>query len=263
MPEQPAPGDATPSPSRSRTSMTRTRSSSLPRGLLPALVATTCLAFTACASGSAGSGSGSAAAGAPTREAAGTGEAESAYVQADVDFMQGMIHHHAQAVVMARMAPDRAETPGLRRLASRILNSQKTEISVMSDWLRDRGESVPEIADLARDTAADGRAFGDGNPGPVEGWDEGPQMPGVLSDARMRELEEARGEEFDRLFLEYMIDHHAGAVTMVENLVGAPGAAREESVFRLASGIRADQSTEIDRMRQMLREQMFGSGSPR
>jgi len=243
--------------------MTQKRSNSLPSGLLPCLAAATCLALTGCASGGGGSAGAAPSTGAPTTEAAEAGEGAEDYVQADVNFMQGMIHHHAQAVVMARMAPTRAGSPGVRRLTSRILNSQKTEISVMSDWLRDRGETVPEIAALARDTSEDGRAYGPGNPGPIQGWDEGPQMAGILSDARMRELDEARGEEFDRLFLEYMIEHHEGAVTMVENLVDSPGGAREESVFRLASGIRADQAMEIDRMRQMLREQMFGSGSRR
>jgi len=244
--------------------MTQERIISLSRGLPPTLAAAICLALAACASGGAGSSGAAPSTGAPTTEAAGTeSAAANEYVQADVDFMQGMIHHHAQAVVMARMAPTRAGSSAVHRLTSRILNSQKTEISVMSDWLRDRGESVPEIAALARDTAGDGRAYGPGNPGPIEGWDEGPQMAGILSDALMEELEAARGDEFDRLFLKYMIDHHAGAVTMVENLVAAPGGAREESVFRLASGIRSDQAMEIDRMREMLREQMFGSGSRR
>lgn len=243
--------------------MTQKRSTFLPTGLFPCLAAATCLALAGCASGGGGSAGAAPSTGAPTAEAAEAGGGTGDYVQADVNFMQGMIHHHAQAVVMARMAPTRAGSPGVRRLTSRILNSQKTEISVMSDWLRDRGESVPEIAALARDTAEDGRAYGPGNPGPIQGWDEGPQMAGILSDAQMRELDAARGDEFDRLFLEYMIEHHAGAVTMVENLVASPGGAREESVFRLASGIRSDQAMEIDRMRQMLREQMFGSGSRR
>ncbi len=240
-----------------RISMTRTRSSSLPGELLTGLAAATCLATAACAAAGGGPGGASPSAGAPTTDTASAAESAGDYVQADVDFMQGMIHHHAQAVVMARMAPTRAGSPAVRRLTSRILNSQKTEISLMADWLRDRGESVPEIASLAEDRAEDAA------PGPIQGWDEGPQMAGILSDAKMEELDEARGEEFDRLFLEYMIEHHAGAVTMVDNLVRSPGAARQASVFELASGIRADQSTEIDRMRKMLREQMFGSGSPR
>lgn len=236
--------------------MRQQRTTSLPRYLPVGLAAAVSLALAACAS-AGGSGGPAPSPASATAEAAGTEESSDDYVQADVDFMQGMIHHHAQAIVMARMAPTHDAGPAVSRLAARILNSQKTEISVMSDWLRDRSESVPESAALANDTATAG------NPGPVEGWDQGPQMAGILSDARMRELDAARGDEFDRLFLEYMIEHHAGAVTMVENLVAAPGAAREESVFRLASGIRSDQSMEIDRMRRMLREQMFGTGSRR
>lgn len=243
--------------------MTQTRSTFLTRRVLPGLAAATCVALTACASGGAGPGGPGPAEGEPAVQAADAEGTASDYAEADVAFMQGMIRHHAQAVVMARMAPSRAGSPGVRRLTSRILNSQKTEISVMSDWLRDRGEAVPEIAALAGDTAADGREYGPANPGPIEGWDEGPRMPGVLSDAQMRELDAARGDEFDRLFLTYMIEHHAGAVTMVENLVRSDRGAREESVFRLASGIRSDQATEIDRMRQMLREQLFGPGSQR
>jgi uncharacterized protein (DUF305 family) len=208
----------------------------------------------ACAS--TGSGGEEPSATTPSAEAAATERTDGDPVQADVDFMQGMIHHHAQAVVMARMAPTHEAGPAVSRLAARILNSQKTEISIMSDWLRDRGQTVPEYAALAEEEAA-----GEG-PGPIDGWDEGPQMPGVLSDARMARLHEARGEEFDRLFLTFMIDHHAGAVTMVERLVAQPRGAREESVFRLASGIRSDQEMEIDRMRQMLRELLFGSGTP-
>lgn len=195
------------------------------------------------------------------------------YAEADVDFMRGMIHHHAQAVVMARMAPDRVESPALRRLAARILNTQLTEIDLMQDWLRDRDEPVPEPAVVAESGGADGTGEGGGGaraedgaadapPAPPGGWDEGPQMPGLLSDAQMEKLHASDGATFDRLFLTYMIDHHDGAVTMVEKLIRSPGAAREEAVFRLASGIRADQATEIDRMRTMLREHVLDGGTP-
>jgi len=218
-----------------------------------------CLAPAACASAGSGAGGGN---GSGTDPAA-----------PDVAFMRGMIHHHAQAVAMARMAPDRAASPAVRRLTARILNSQKTEIDLMADWLRDRGQPAPEIAARALEAAGSGS---DGRPGdagetgggpggaiaPPGGWDAGPRMPGVLSDAKMARLEAARGEEFDRLFLTFMIEHHDGAVTMVKNLVDSPDGAREESVFRLASGIRSDQSAEIDRMREMLRELLFGAGRP-
>jgi uncharacterized protein (DUF305 family) len=219
------------------------------------------VASVACATGAAGSADGTgtepaggaATASATEDRAAGAG---GEYTEADVRFMTGMIHHHAQAVVMARMAPTHGASPAVRRLTSRILNSQKTEISLMRDWLRDRGEPAPEPAAVA-EGAAEEPDLG----APAEGWDAGPQMPGLLSDRQMARLDAARGETFDRLFLTLMIRHHEGAVAMVDDLVASRGAAREEAVFRLASGIRADQSTEIDRMRSMLRDQLSGAGS--
>jgi len=232
-----------------------------------------CLVAAACAS----TGTGGADAPSPGADASAESPRPEAanreYAEADVRFMQGMIHHHAQAVAMARLVPGHAGTPSVERLAARILSSQRTEIEVMADWLRDRDEPVPEIAARAVE-AAEASASGDGPAAdgggeaaaarlaPPGGWDAGPQMPGVLSDAKMERLEAAGGQEFDRLFLTYMIDHHAGAVTMVKKLVDSPRGAREESVFRLASGIRADQSTEIDRMRSMLRDVLFGTESP-
>lgn len=241
-------------------------------GVARAATLCACLVAAACAS----TGTGGTAAPSPDADAAAEAAPAEApqreYTDADVSFMQGMIHHHAQAVAMARLVPGRVGTPSVERLAARILNSQKTEIEVMADWLRDRDEPVPEIAARAvaaaeASASADGAleaGEGDGvaDVAPPGGWDAGPQMPGVLSDAKMDRLEAAGGQEFDRLFLTYMIDHHAGAVTMVKKLVDSPGGAREESVFRLASGIRADQSTEIDRMRSMLRDVLFGTESP-
>lgn len=185
-------------------------------------------------------------------EAARSAEGGGEYTEADVRFMTGMIHHHAQAVVMARMAATHGAGGAVRRLTSRILSSQKTEIRLMQDWLRDRGEPVPEPSALAEGAAEDPDLGA-----PPGGWDAGPQMPGLLSDEQMGRLDAARGEEFDRLFLTFMIRHHEGAVTMVDRLVSSRGAAREQAVFRLASGIRADQATEIDRMRTMLRSQLF------
>ncbi len=219
------------------------------RGLARDLGVSACLLAVGCASTTAGDGTAT-----PGPSPA-----------ADVAFMRGMIHHHAQAVVMTRLVPDRAASPAVRRLAARILNSQMTEIALMADWLRDRGEPVPERAGLAVDAALE-EETGDATSGDLEppgGWDAGPQMPGILSDAQMARLEAARGKDFDRLFLTYMIEHHEGAVVMVDRLVGERGAAREESVFRLASGIRADQASEIDRMRTMLRDVVLESDGPR
>lgn len=218
-----------------------------------------CLAAAACASATGGSG----AATGPDPGSVEPERSARSHSEADVAFMRGMIHHHAQAVAMARLVPERAASPALRRLAARILNSQETEISLMADWLRDRGEPVPDLAAAALAPAAEGSPeAAERRIAPPGGWDAGMQMPGLLSDEKMARLEAARGDDFDRLFLRYMIEHHDGAVVMVEELVRSPDGAREESVFRLASGIRADQSSEIDRMRTMLRASLLGDESP-
>ena len=243
--------------------MSPAASTAVLRGLPRGLAVWACLATAACASATGGSGPATAP-GDGSAEAARSERPAGSHSADDVSFMRGMIHHHAQAVAMARLVPDRTGSPAVRRLAARILNSQETEISLMADWLRDRGEPVPELASSALAAAQEERAPGaaERTLAPPGGWDAGMQMPGLLSDQQMARLEEARGEDFDRLFLRYMIEHHGGAVTMVEKLVRSPDGAREESVFRLASGIRADQSSEIDRMRTMLRESLFEGDSP-
>lgn len=166
------------------------------------------------------------------------------WTEADVDFVRGMIHHHAQAVVMARMAPTHGASERIRTLTARILNSQEGEIALMRDWLLDRGEPAPDVA-------PDGTIEGHVHTGP---------MPGMLTERQMKELREARGEEFDRLFLIYMIQHHEGALTMVNELFATSGAAQNEVTFRLASDIAADQTSEIERMRTMLRAMVFETG---
>jgi uncharacterized protein (DUF305 family) len=160
------------------------------------------------------------------------------YTDADVQFMSDMIGHHAQALVMAGWAPTHGASPAVLRLAERIINGQEDEIASMQRWLRDRGHPAPD-------------------PGASEMHHSEHQhmmMPGMLTEAQMKELDQARGREFDRLFLTYMIQHHKGALTMVKHLFGTPGAAREETTFKLASDISADQSSEIDRMQRMLAE---------
>ncbi len=170
------------------------------------------------------------------------------YTPADVEFMTGMIHHHAQALVMASMAPTHGASASIRVLAERIINSQKDEIALMQRWLRDRKEPVPEPADPAMNMRIGDHAM---------------HMPGMLSDEQMEELRAARGPEFDRLFLTYMIQHHQGALTMVDELFTTYGAGQSDAVFKLASDIGADQASEIDRMRSMLREMLFEPvGSP-
>jgi uncharacterized protein (DUF305 family) len=161
------------------------------------------------------------------------------YTEADIHFMSGMIGHHAQAIVMAGWAPTHGASASIRTLAARIINAQQDEIVTMQRWLRNRRLPVPE----ARAT---------GMPMIMNGMQHDMLMPGMLSEAQMKELDAARGEEFDRLFLTYMIQHHRGAVTMVQQLFGSEGAAQDEIVFKFANDVNVDQSTEIARMEKML-----------
>jgi uncharacterized protein (DUF305 family) len=159
------------------------------------------------------------------------------YTRADAEFMSGMIGHHAQAVVMAGWAPSHGASAAVRALCERIVVAQRDEIVSMQRWLRDRREPVPD---------ADPRGH------LMPGMDEPMLMPGMLTPAQMAELDAARGVEFDRLFLRYMIQHHQGAIAMVERLMASRGAAQDDVVFKFAADVNADQITEIDRMTLML-----------
>ena len=150
---------------------------------------------------------------------------------ADVEFMQGMIGHHAQALEMTALLYERTEWQDMRLLAQRIDVSQADEIGMMQGWLEARDESVPQ--------------------GDEHHQHAGMLMPGMLTPAQMAELGAERGSEFDRLFLEYMIMHHQGAVIMVEQLFASAGAGQESVIFGFASDVVADQSMEITRMRRM------------
>jgi uncharacterized protein (DUF305 family) len=154
------------------------------------------------------------------------------YTEADVRFMSDMIAHHGQALVMAGWAPSHEAGHSVRILAERIVNAQQDEIATMQQWLRDRDQPVPQ-------------------PG-AHGHGHAMLMPGMLTDEQMGQLDQAKGPEFDRLFLGFMIQHHRGAVTMVDSLIATPGAARDETTFKLANDISVDQSTEIARMETML-----------
>ena len=167
------------------------------------------------------------------------------YTQADIQFMSMMIAHHAQAIDIARWAPTHGASQSLRVLSERVINAQKDEIALMQRWLRERQLPVPEA------TAA--MSMGGGHMH---------HMPGMLSAEQLAQLDQARDKEFDRLFLTFMIQHHSGAVTMVEDLFRSEGAALDDTVFKLASDISADQTTEIERMQQMLAGLMFGPQSP-
>jgi len=167
------------------------------------------------------------------------------YTEADVRFMSMMIHHHAQAIVMARWAPTHGASPSVQRLADRIINAQQDEIQTMQGWLRDRRQKVPDA------TATGERMV-------MNGMEHEMLMPGMLNDAQMKELNAARGPEFDRLFLKYMIQHHRGAVSMVKELFDSYGAGQDEVVFKFASDVNVDQTTEIARMEKMLISMTLG-----
>ncbi|HEX9709302.1 MAG TPA: DUF305 domain-containing protein [Candidatus Thermoplasmatota archaeon] len=161
------------------------------------------------------------------------------FTPADVRFVTGMIGHHAQALVMAGLAPSHGASASLRTLAARIINAQRDEIALMEQWLRDRGQPVPRVRVEGTELV-------------VHGAEHALHMPGMLTPEQLRELDMARDAEFDRLFLTYMIQHHRGAVTMVEELFATDGAAQDEAVFKLASDVQVDQTTEISRMELML-----------
>ncbi|HMB81595.1 MAG TPA: DUF305 domain-containing protein [Vicinamibacterales bacterium] len=161
------------------------------------------------------------------------------YSDADVEFMSGMIPHHAQAVVMAGWAPSHGARKDVAIFCERIVVGQRDEIATMQTWLRDRGETVPDAASTRHHMK-------------MNGMEHDMLMPGMLTDEDMAALDRARGPEFDRLFLTGMIKHHQGAIDMVDVLFKAYGAAQDELVFKFASDVYADQSTEINRMYEML-----------
>jgi uncharacterized protein (DUF305 family) len=154
------------------------------------------------------------------------------FTPADVRFMQGMIGHHAQALEMTALVPTHGGSDAIGKLAQRIELSQADEIKMMQEWLTGRGQKVPD----QHAHHAPGATL----------------MPGMLTAGEMARLAQARGPEFDRLFLEFMIKHHEGALTMVQDLFAQPGAGQESDVFAFASDVDADQRMEIDRMRAAL-----------
>jgi uncharacterized protein (DUF305 family) len=164
------------------------------------------------------------------------------YTGADVKFMQGMIHHHAQALDMTALLTKNTASEDMRKLGLRIQVSQTDEIKMMQQWLQARGQTVPDPHALHM-------------PGMVmPGMDHGPMMPGMLTPEEMARLAELKGAAFDRFFLEGMIRHHGGALTMVQELFATPGAGQDSDIFAFASDVDADQRMEIDRMNSMLRE---------
>ena len=229
------------------------------------------------------------------------------FTQPDVDFMAGMIGHHAQALIMSSMASVNNASPSVVTLTKRIINAQKDEIGIMQRWLHDRKQMVPQVTidglqliiepgsepSLVFDSAQVAHAvkhfnkhgsYMDNNHYQMmhgsemshEGMDHGTMehgesemshegmdhsgmhdhssMPGMLTQKQLEELALAKGTEFDRLFLTYMIQHHTGAIIMVKDLVETDGAAQELQIGELAGEINVDQQTEIERMRLMLME---------
>jgi uncharacterized protein (DUF305 family) len=161
------------------------------------------------------------------------------YSTADVDFMTGMIPHHAQAVLIAGWAASHGARPDVRVLCERMVVGQRDEIEFMRTWLRDRGQVVPDAK------ATHHRMK-------MNGVEHDMLMPGMLSPEELKQLDKARNDEWDRLFLTFMIRHHEGAIKMVDDLFNSYGALQDDDVYKFASDMYADQTTEIDRMHTML-----------
>jgi len=163
------------------------------------------------------------------------------YSEADVDFMSGMIPHHAQAVLMGGWAPTHGARPELRVLCERMAITQRDEIEFMRNWLRDREQAVPAANATAHRMK-------------MNGVEHDMLMPGMLTAEQLAQLDKARGPEWDRLFLTFMIKHHEGALKMVDDLFASFGALQDDDVYKFASDLYADQTTEIERMHKMLEE---------
>lgn len=161
------------------------------------------------------------------------------YTAADVRFMQNMIGHHVQALVMTAMAPTHGAGDRLLRLAEKIDISQRDEIALMEQWLTDRNQALPSASYM-----------------------DHMMMPGMLSPEQLAQLDAARGHEFERLFLTFMIRHHEGALQMVEELFDTPRAGQDPDIFRFATDVDADQRDEIYVMRTMLATLDDNPGSP-
>jgi uncharacterized protein (DUF305 family) len=189
--------------------------------------------------------------GAQSREViiAATTQADSvrrSFTDADVYFMSGMIPHHAQAVLIAGWAPTHGARADIRAFCERVVVGQGDEIDIMRQWLRDRDLPVPD-----KNATHHRMKMGD-----VE---HDMLMPGMMNEQELAQLDSARGPQFDRLFLTFMIRHHEGAITMVEELLASAGAAQDELIIKLANDVFADQTTEIAHMQKMLAA--MGGGS--
>jgi uncharacterized protein (DUF305 family) len=153
------------------------------------------------------------------------------YTKADVEFMQGMIAHHAQAIVMSRMAEAHGANPQVLKLSNKIDQSQVPEIRIMQSWLRRNNQFVPDTSAWRHMT-----------------------MPGMLTAAQLKELDAAKGVDFDRAYLQLMIQHHTGAIQMVDDLFNTPLAGQEVDVNVFANDVVTAQTTEIGIMQRLLKE---------
>jgi uncharacterized protein (DUF305 family) len=160
--------------------------------------------------------------------------------QADVEFMQGMIMHHAQAVVMTDWIPSHTDNPEIRTLGARISRSQSDEMNFMKRWLIARGLPVSMAMPGMPDMDMSGQ--------PMKA------MPGMLTAAQMDALKNAHGAEFDHLFLTGMIQHHNGALIMVKELFETAGAGQDADIFDFATDADNTQRAEIRIMQNMLKE---------
>ena len=174
------------------------------------------------------------------------------YTEADVHFMQGMIVHHAQAVVMSDWAPSHGARPDLQVLCKRIALSQRDEITVMQQWLRKRHLPTPDpLHMLSGDDTDIHDSSGMGMPG-MDMGDHPMMMKGMLTPEQMSQLDAARDSTFDRLYLTGMIRHHEGALDMVAKLFATPGAGQQSEIFTFATDVDAGQRAEIARMEKIL-----------
>jgi uncharacterized protein (DUF305 family) len=165
-------------------------------------------------------------------------------LEADVSFMQGMIHHHAQAVEMVDLLRTRGESKELQALGERMTISQSDEIRYMKQWLEERGQ--PAVPAHHMDHNMPGMDHSKMNAMPL--------MPGMLTAEQMAALAKSKGAEFDRLFLTGMIQHHTGALIMVDDLFNTPGAGQDSVLYDFATDIDNTQRAEIEIMRGMLKE---------
>jgi uncharacterized protein (DUF305 family) len=161
------------------------------------------------------------------------------YTPADVEFMSGMIPHHAQAIKMSEWCATHGARSDIQTLCARIVIAQKDEIRMMRRWLGERGQEVPDSLAMRHVMRMGGVVHE-------------MMMPGMLTDEQMSAIEAARGSEFDYLFLTGMIGHHRGAIQMVNELFAQSGSGQEDTVFRFATDVVSDQSAEIQRMLVML-----------